>query len=40
MRSILKAASYDFDTAVFGHGKALMTQANNKLGTFRNPLIL
>jgi len=31
MRSILKAASYDFDTAVFGHGKALMTQANNKL---------
>lgn len=31
MRSILKAATFDFDVAVFGHGKAIMKSANTKL---------
>lgn len=31
MQSILKAANYDFDKAVFGHGKALMKSANDRL---------
>lgn len=31
MQSIVKAASYDFDKAVFGHGKPLMQSANTKL---------
>jgi glyoxylase-like metal-dependent hydrolase (beta-lactamase superfamily II) len=31
MQSIVKAASYDFEKAVFGHGKPLMQSANTKL---------
>jgi glyoxylase-like metal-dependent hydrolase (beta-lactamase superfamily II) len=31
IKSILKAAAYDFDKAVFGHGKPLIKSANKKL---------
>lgn len=31
IESILKAAAFDFDKAVFGHGKLLANQANKKL---------
>lgn len=31
MKSILKAADYNFETAVFGHGKPLVSGANRKL---------
>lgn len=31
IKSILKAAAFDFETAVFGHGKALRKLANKKL---------
>jgi len=30
-RSIIKAAAFDFDTAVFGHGKPLVGEANKKM---------
>lgn len=31
MKSILKVADYDFETAVFGHGRPLISGANRKL---------
>lgn len=37
IQSILKAATFNFDTAVFGHGNALKKEANKKLyDTFKN----
>ena len=34
VQSILKVAALEFDKAVFGHGKPVMTAANKKFGKF------
>ncbi len=34
IQSILKTAAFDFDKAIFGHGKPIMKDANKKLREF------